>query len=273
MRAVPGAAGVVGDALLEHMDFQGADRIAKRLKAMLPENIRALEDEKISESENPEAAALQAQLDQGRQQMQQMQQQGQAIAQELEQVKNDKSSEAQLKQVEAQLKGKEIELKELEMQIKLAEAQKDPPTPEDKQAQWDYDMMVLNDKQKHEAIQKDADRQVQEEKLQHEAIQKDADRQVELAKAILAKASPEEDVSLESAMEQASLMVSRNLSGEEAKAEFNRMEEEKALAIGELSEKLNEAIQASATASAPKKVVRDGNNMIIGLETVVEEVS
>jgi hypothetical protein len=240
---------------------------------MLPENIRSLEDEKISESENPEAAALQAQLDQGRQQMQQMQQQGQAIAQELEQVKNDKSAEAQLKQVEAQLKGKEIELKELEMQIKLAEAQQEPPTPEDKQAQWDYDMMVQNDKQKHEAIQKDADRQVQEEKLQYEAAQKDADRQVELAKAIIAKASPEEEISLEGAMDQAAMMVSRNLSGEEAKVEFNRMEEEKALAIGELSEKLNEAIAASASASLPKRVLRDGNNMIIGLETVVEEVN
>ena len=273
MRAVPGAAGVVGDALLEHMDFQGADRIAKRLKAMLPENIRSLEDEKISESENPEAAALQAQLDQGRQQMQQMQQQGQAIAQELEQVKNDKSSEAQLKQVEAQLKGKEIELKELEMQIKLAEAQRDPETPEDKQAQWDYDMMVQNDKQKHEAIQKDADRQVQEEKLQYEATQKDADRQVELAKAIISKASPEEEISLEGAMDQAAMMVSRNLSGDEAKIEYNSMEAEKAMAIGELSEKLTEAIAASASASLPKRVLRDGNNMIIGLETVVEEVN
>tara|TARA_R110002033_G_scaffold169000_2_gene209138 strand:- start:102 stop:1706 length:1605 start_codon:yes stop_codon:yes gene_type:complete len=273
MRAVPGAAGVVGDALLEHMDFQGADRIAKRLKAMLPENIRFLEDEKISDSENPEAAALQAQLDQGRQQMQQMQQQGQALTQELEQVKNDKASEAQLKQVEAQLKGKEIELKELEMQIKLAEAQKDPPTPEDKQAQWDYDMMMLNDKQKHEAIQKDADRQVQEEKFQYDATQRDADRQVELAKAILAKALPEEEISLEGAMDQAAMMVSRNLSGDEAKIEYNAMEAEKALAIGELSEKLTEAIAASASASAPKKVLRDGNNMIIGLETVIEEVN
>ena len=64
-------------------------------------------------------------------------------------------------------------------------------------------MMMLNDKQKHEAIQKDADRQVQEEKFQYDATQRDADRQVELAKAILAKASPEEEISLEGAMDQA----------------------------------------------------------------------
>ena len=160
------------------------------------------------------------------------------------------------------------------MQIKLAEAQKEPDTPEDKQAQWDYDMMVLNDKQKHEAIQKDADRQVQEEKMQHEAIQKDADRQVDIAKAILAKSTHEDDaLGAEGAMEQASLIVSQNLSGQDAKAQYDIREEEKAMAIGELSEKLTEAIAASASASAPKKVLRDGNNMIIGLETVVEEVN
>ena len=277
MRAVPGAAGVVGDALLEHMDFQGADRIAKRLKAMLPENIRSLEDEKISGSDNPEAAALQAQLDQGRQQMQQIQQQGQALTKELEQVKNDKSADAQLKQVEAQLKGKELELKELEMQIKLAEAQaaanKGPDTPEDKQAQWDYDMMVLNDKQQHEAIQKDADRQINEDKLRHEAIQKDADRQVDLAKAILAKSAHDGEVDLDGAMDQASMIVTKNMATGDAKARYDMMEEQKSMAMGELSEKLSQAIQASAGASAPKRVLRDANNMIVGLETVFEELN
>ena len=277
MRAVPGAAGVVGDALLEHMDFQGADRIAKRLKAMLPENIRSLEDEKISGSDNPEAAALQAQLDQGRQQMQQIQQQGQALTKELEQVKNDKSADAQLKQVEAQLKGKELELKELEMQIKLAEAQaaanKGPDTPEDKQAQWDYDMMVLNDKQQHEAIQKDADRQINEDKLRHEAIQKDADRQVDLAKAILAKSAHDSEVDLDGAMDQASMIVTKNMATGDAKARYDMMEEQKSMAMGELSEKLSQAIQASAGASAPKRVLRDANNMIVGLETVFEELN
>ena len=277
MRAVPGAAGVVGDALLEHMDFQGADRIAKRLKAMLPENIRSLEDEKISGSDNPEAAALQAQLDQGRQQMQQIQQQGQALTKELEQVKNDKSADAQLKQVEAQLKGKELELKELEMQIKLAEAQaaanKGPDTPEDKQAQWDYDMMVLNDKQQHEAIQKDADRQINEDKLRHEAIQKDADRQVDLAKAILAKSAHDSEVDLDGAMDQASMIVTKNMATGDAKARYDMMEEQKSIAMGELSEKLSQAIQASAGASAPKRVLRDANNMIVGLETVFEELN
>lgn len=274
MRAVPGAAGVVGDALLEHMDFAGADRIAKRLKSMLPDSIKQMEDEKITESENPEAAALQAKLDQGGQQMQQMQQQGQSLMQELEALKNDKSADAQGKQIDAQLKAKELELKELDMQIKLAEAQRPPDSPEDKQAQWDYDLQMQNDKQEHEAIQKDADRQVQEEKMQHEAIQKDADRQVELAKAILAKSTYEDGtLGAEGAMDQASLIVSQKLSGQDAKNQYDMREDEKAIAIRELSDKLTEAIAASASSSAPKKVVRDGNNMIIGLETVVDELN
>ena len=42
-----------------------------------------------------------------------------------------KPQKPSLNRLRLQLKGKEIELKELEMQIKLAEAQKDPPTPEE----------------------------------------------------------------------------------------------------------------------------------------------
>lgn len=43
MRQVPDAAPIIGDVLMEHMDFQGADRVAKRLQAMLPPNIQAAE--------------------------------------------------------------------------------------------------------------------------------------------------------------------------------------------------------------------------------------
>ena len=183
MRAVPAAAPVVGDALLEHMDFQGADKIAKRLKAMLPPNIQALEDEKISQSDNPEAAALQAQLEQGKQQMQQMQQQGQSLMQEMDALKKDKSADVQVKMADLEVKKLELGVKQAEAQNKMMELQQGDMSQEEKQAQWDYDMQVLNDKQQHEAIQKDADRQMQQEaadndmraqddKQQHEAIQK-----------------------------------------------------------------------------------------------------
>ena len=43
MRAVPGSAQFIGDKLLEHMDFQGADVVAKRLQMLLPPNIQQAE--------------------------------------------------------------------------------------------------------------------------------------------------------------------------------------------------------------------------------------
>lgn len=43
MRAVPGSAQFIGDVLLEHMDFQGADKVAKRLQMLLPPNVQQAE--------------------------------------------------------------------------------------------------------------------------------------------------------------------------------------------------------------------------------------
>lgn len=40
---IPGAAPVVGDVLMENLDFQGADKIAERLRALLPPEIKAAE--------------------------------------------------------------------------------------------------------------------------------------------------------------------------------------------------------------------------------------
>lgn len=43
MRNVPGSAQYIGDVLLEHMDFQGSDKVANRLKLLLPPNVQAAE--------------------------------------------------------------------------------------------------------------------------------------------------------------------------------------------------------------------------------------
>jgi hypothetical protein len=43
MRAVPDSAALLGDVLLEHMDFVGADKVSKRLQAMLPPQVMAAE--------------------------------------------------------------------------------------------------------------------------------------------------------------------------------------------------------------------------------------
>lgn len=43
IRALPGAAPLLGDVLMEHMDFVGSDRVAERLKMMLPPQIQQAE--------------------------------------------------------------------------------------------------------------------------------------------------------------------------------------------------------------------------------------
>jgi len=43
MKQIPGAAPILGDVLMEAMDFPGADVVAKRLKALLPPQIAAME--------------------------------------------------------------------------------------------------------------------------------------------------------------------------------------------------------------------------------------
>lgn len=73
MRAVPQAAGMIGDLLAKNLDWPGADKIAERL---------------APQGQNPQAQAAQ-------QQMQQMQQQMQQMAKQLEDAQRDKSIEGQ----------------------------------------------------------------------------------------------------------------------------------------------------------------------------------
>lgn len=93
VRANREMAPIIGDIIIELMDIPGGDKVVKRLKAMLPDQIRAAE-----EGENPEAQALQ-------QQMQQLMQQGQqAIAElqdELAKAEADKSEDERKNNVEA----------------------------------------------------------------------------------------------------------------------------------------------------------------------------
>ena len=285
MRAVPASAPIVGDALLEHMDFIGNDKIAKRLKAMLPQEIRALEDEKITEAENPEAAMLQAQLDTGMKKMQQMQQQGQALAQELEQLKKSKAADAESKQLDNQTKQMALQVQMKEAEAKLAELQPADNVLAEKQAQREYEQQILDDKQKHEAIQNDADRQIkedqaaaalaaQENKQTHEAIQADANRKIELAKAIFSKsAAGNGELAMEGAVDQATIIVAEGLSGDEAQYQHEQREREKVEAMSHLVEKLSDTIESNVKSLAPKKVIRDGNNMIVGVETITEELN
>ena len=88
VRAYPQAAPIIGDLLVKALDWQNAEEIAERLKAMLPQQIQG--------GPPPE---LQQMIEQGQQQLQQLQQ-------ENEQLK----SKAQIDAMKAQNDAKKIEI-------------------------------------------------------------------------------------------------------------------------------------------------------------------
>jgi len=180
MRQVPDAAPFIGDALLDHMDFVGADKIAKRLQHMLPQPIKDAEAEEVTGSDNPEAAAAQQELKAYKMEVEQAKGQIMAeiekIQKENEALKADKSLEAQKAQSEASFKNRELTLKEKEAMVPAA-------TPREK---WSYDMQ-------------EADKQ-----RSFTAEQNEKNRQVDLAKAIISKAEAgDDDETMETAMGEA----------------------------------------------------------------------
>lgn len=79
VRANPQSAAILGDLIVENLDLPGSDKVAKRLQAMLPPEVRQAEA-----AENPEAVAAQQQI----QQMQAALQQLAAKLQDAEQKKD-----------------------------------------------------------------------------------------------------------------------------------------------------------------------------------------
>lgn len=221
MRQVPDAAAYLGDVLLNHMDFVGADKVAKRLGKLLPPEIQEMEKEEFAESDNPEAAMLQQELEQLKQEMQQREQQVmqevQKIQQENESLKIDKQIEMQKMQSDSAAKMKELQLKEFELTAKAGLPQIEQQR---QQQQWDYD------------------RQTESSKQTFEAQQNERDRQVDLAKTIISK----KDGSCELQ--------------ENAEEVENEIDTSAAM------------LEAVRILSAPKRVLRDANGSIIGVENV-----
>ena len=93
LRAFPDAAPFIGDLLAKNLDWPGADEIAKRLEAIVPQGGQ----------QNDQEAQLQAQA-------------AQADAQKA-------AADVQLKQIDVQLKTMDVRIKELEVQAKQIDAQ------------------------------------------------------------------------------------------------------------------------------------------------------
>lgn len=160
MRQVPDAAAFVGDVLLDHMDFVGADKVAKRLKALLPPEVRQAEEAEAN-SDNPELAAKDQQIQAMQAQMQQAQQ---AVMAEIEKIKAENEAlkqskqaemmrvqlDAQKAQADAAAKMKELSLKERELALKEAEAAR--PVADDS-ARIGADLMLAREKMAFEAAE------------------------------------------------------------------------------------------------------------------------
>lgn len=122
VQAHPNIAPLIGDLIAKNADWPGAEEIAKRLKAMLPPQIQALDK---MEGLQPEAQAAIAQMQQQLQQMDQVIQQGQQLLKEKDQQITELGLELKNKQGDQALKAREIEVKERIEQAKLVEGQRE----------------------------------------------------------------------------------------------------------------------------------------------------
>jgi hypothetical protein len=105
VQAQPQLAPIIGDLIAKNMDWPGADQIAKRLKAMLPEPIKAVEQEEEGAPQIP--PQVQSMIEQGMAQMEQMAAQIQELSAknaELEADKQAKNRELAIKEYDAETK-------------------------------------------------------------------------------------------------------------------------------------------------------------------------
>jgi hypothetical protein len=89
IQAVPGSAQLIGDLIAKNLDWPGAEDIADRLKAMLPQQVQG---------QNPQVMQMQQQIQQMGQQAKQA---VDNLTHQLEQLKNDKVLEARKLDIDA----------------------------------------------------------------------------------------------------------------------------------------------------------------------------
>ena len=187
MRQVPNAAPFIGDVLLDHMDFVGADKLAKRLKMLLPQEVRQAEDAQKN-SDDPEKAeliqknqAMQAQMQQAQQDVMK---EIERIKAENEAIKMDKQTEIARVQMDAQAKMKELEIKEREIALKEYEAQKPAP---DESMKLMMDAEIARERMGFEAAEAEKDRQLeiltlilqeQNKGMDYETAKSEAEREI-----------------------------------------------------------------------------------------------
>jgi len=117
VQAVPELMPVIGDILFSNMDAPGADKIAERLKTMLPPEIKQLEE---SKDVDPQMQAQMAQIEQQAQMLEEKGQQIMAFEQEVSAAAQEAGADKAA--VEASKKELEAAKKLFMAEIKLEEA-------------------------------------------------------------------------------------------------------------------------------------------------------
>ena len=135
IQAKPELMGLIGDIVFRNMDAPGSDKIADRLKAMLPPQIQQQEDSKDKKPVDPKTQAMMAQVEQATAQIQeraQMLQQAEAgLQQKAQEVgANQQEIEAERMKLEsekkvfmAEARTKMLELKMAEMELEMGKTQ------------------------------------------------------------------------------------------------------------------------------------------------------
>lgn len=158
LRNFPDAAPYIGDILAESLDWPRSDDIAKRLKQLLPPELR---DDEDGEEGNPEAQALAQQLEQGVQMFQQLQDEHGKALETIEQMKRAHEADRTMEEGKLALEGRKVDqgnekialerykaesdriAAEAEAQRDRAEAAKD--LQEAKNAGWQLQLDLLGD--------------------------------------------------------------------------------------------------------------------------------
>lgn len=121
MRAVPGAGPYMGDILADHLDFQGADRLARRLKLLLPPEVQQAEADDDGADLPDEAKAIVAQASARVQQLEQQLQLGLEEMKKLQAKADDTGEKNAIEKQKAadaaSAKAEEIKAKQAEIEI------------------------------------------------------------------------------------------------------------------------------------------------------------
>lgn len=120
---------LIGDLMIRAMDWPMADEIAKRLKTMLPPEIKQQEEAEDG-GQSPEVVMVQQMAEQAiaqkDQELQMLQQQMMQMAEQIQQMQGDqqaKAAELMVKQRELDIKEQETRIKEADTQIKGYQAE------------------------------------------------------------------------------------------------------------------------------------------------------